>query len=108
MYFKMYNGRLFKFKSGSDLDVETLLKNNLWVSNIFKMNDPMDIAIYVDKNKIIENINDELFECFYNDISKNLYCISLTKKYSNKRLWNYYSNGRNGCQGRQIGVYLTG
>lgn len=96
MYFKMYNGRLFKFKSGSDLDVETLLKNNLWVSNIFKMNDPMDIAIYVDKNRIIENINDELFECFYNDISKNLYCISLTKKYSNKRLWNYYSDGFKG------------
>ena len=76
MNYKRYNKRLYKFKSGSDIDIETLLKNALWISNIFKMNDPMDIAIYVDKNRIIENINDELFECFYNDISKNLYSFS--------------------------------
>lgn len=96
MNYKRYNKRLYKFKSGSDIDIETLLKNALWISNIFKMNDPMDIAIYVDKSKIFDNINDKLFECFYNDVSKNIYCISLTKKYSNKRLWNYYSNGFKG------------
>ena len=42
---------MYKFKSGNDRDVEALLNNQLWISTLEKMNDPMDLGFYINGSK---------------------------------------------------------
>ncbi|MFA6368548.1 MAG: DUF2971 domain-containing protein [Bacteroidales bacterium] len=89
----MIKRRLFKFKKTSDKNIEDLMNNRLWISNLYLMNDPMDLAFFVDSKKVkIDFDNNDVIK-FQAHITKHIFCASFTTVFSNKRLWNYYSDG---------------
>lgn len=91
-----FNGRLYKFKEANEQSISALEQNQLWISSVYKMNDPMDLGFYIDKTKILFNyLDDEIIE-FQKNITSHLFCASFTTIYANKRLWNYYSGGFTG------------
>lgn len=83
---------MYKFKSANDKDIEALLNNQLWVSTLEKMNDPMDLGFYIDSSKH----SDKDIRRFQDALNKSFVIISLASKVQNRRLWNYYTDGMKG------------
>ena len=83
---------LYKYKSGTNDDINALQKDSLWVSTYENMNDPMEYPIYVTDKSVTDNDIDEYKEKI---MSLNC-CISFSTSPSVKRLWNYYTNGFKG------------
>ncbi len=85
---------LYKFKTGDKRNLNYLLNDELWVSNLLNMNDPTDLKIYVNKKTI--KYRDEDMIKFYNFLASGIYCISFTTNFDNERMWDYYSDGFRG------------
>ena len=83
---------MYKFKSANDRDVEALLNNQLWISTLEKMNDPMDLGFYINSSKHSDND----IRKFQDALNKSFVIISLASKVQNRRLWNYYTDGMKG------------
>lgn len=83
---------MYKFKSANDRDIDALLKNQLWISTLEKMNDPMDLGFYINNTKY----SDEEIRQFQDELNKSFVIISLATKVQNRRLWNYYTDGMKG------------
>lgn len=83
---------MYKFKAANERDIDTLLQNQLWVSTLEKMNDPMDLGFYIKSRKVTSN---DIIE-FQNRLNKSFVVISLTTEFINRRLWNYYTEGMKG------------
>lgn len=83
---------MYKFKSANDRDVEALLNNQLWISTLEKMNDPMDLGFYINSSKY----SDKDIKKFQDALNKSFVIISLATKVQNRRLWNYYTDGMKG------------
>lgn len=85
--------KLYKFKScENDYDIESLVQNKLWVSTLHNMNDPMELAFYINPN----DADGAFVQEFQDHITRAFCVISFSKTWNNKRLWNYYSNGFKG------------
>ena len=93
-------GYLSKFKSVSRVekntnrksDIDSLLKNELWVSTYQYMNDKNEIPIYYEDY----SIDERKVKKYREKIEDNYCCISLSTTSRNKRLWDYYTNGMRG------------
>lgn len=84
---------MYKFKSASDeYDIPALQKNQLWVSTLEFMNDPMDLGFYIQGNKD----RDADIIAFQEKLNKSFVIISLGKIRQGRRLWNYYTDGMKG------------
>lgn len=84
---------MYKFKSASDeYDIPALQKNQLWVSTLEFMNDPMDLGFYIQGNKA----RDADIIAFQEKLNKSFVIISLGKIKQGRRLWNYYTDGMKG------------
>lgn len=92
----MIKRRLFKFKQSNKESVDDLINNRLWISNLYLMNDPMDLALFIDSKKVETDFNNNKIIKFQAHITKQIFCASFTPVYTNKRLWNYYSGGFSG------------
>ena len=84
---------LYKFKACEhDYDIEAVVQNKLWVSTLHNMNDPMELAFYINPNDadgaFVQELQDHITRAFG--------VISFSKTWKNKQLWNYYSNGFKG------------
>lgn len=90
--------KLYKFKSGSDRDINALLNEQLWVPTLNLMNDPMDIGFYININKIDakEKFNETNIIAFQNALNRSVAVLSFSITIQNRRLWNYYSDGMKG------------
>ena len=85
--------KLYKFKScENDYDIESLVQNKLWVSTLHNMNDPMELAFYINPN----DADGAFVQEFQDYITQAFGVISFSKTWKNKQLWNYYSNGFRG------------
>ena len=83
---------MYKFKAGTDRDITTLKNDQLWISTLAKMNDPMDLGFYI-KGKAY---SEEEICNFQEALNQSFVVVSLAKKVQNRRLWNYYTNGMKG------------
>ena len=86
--------KLYKYKTCDKRNIATLYNNQLWVSNLYNMNDPQDSSIYVYKSDCLYEVS--LIDEFINNFQKSVYCMSFSLKNNSNRLWNYYSNGMRG------------
>lgn len=84
---------LLKYKGGYDRDIDALENDSLWVTNIYEMNDPMDLGFYINPERVV--IDDRVL-IFQKSICENLPVISFSTVIKNYRLWNYYTNGLKG------------
>lgn len=78
---------LYKYKSGSSLDIEALLANELWVSTYALLNDPVDFPIFA------KGIKKEIIDDYCEEFAKTHCCLSFGVSPYTKRLWSYYTNG---------------
>ena len=84
---------LYKFKACEhDYDIEAVVQNKLWVSTLHNMNDPMELAFYINPN----DADGAFVQEFQAHITRAFGVISFSKTWKNKQLWNYYSNGFKG------------
>ncbi len=81
--------KLYKYKTCDKRNIATLYNNQLWVSNLYNMNDPQDSSIYVYKSDCLYEVS--LIDEFINNFQKSVYCMSFSLKNNSNRLWNYYS-----------------
>ena len=44
---------LLKYTGGYDRDIDALENDSLWVTNIYKMNDPMDLGFYINPERAV-------------------------------------------------------
>lgn len=84
---------LYKFKMANDNDLEALRNNQLWISNLYKMNDPLDF--YYSLNEDIKYDTNSILK-FEQKFLSLLACISFSREIDNKRLWSYYTDGFRG------------
>lgn len=86
--------KLYKYKTCDKRNIATLYNNQLWVSNLYNMNDPQDSSVFVYNSDCIYELS--LIDEFINNFQKSVYCMSFSLKNNSNRLWNYYSNGMRG------------
>lgn len=83
--------KLYKFKAGTERDINALMNDQLWVSTLELMNDPIDLGFYLNgKYKLIDIIE------FQKALNLSIVVASFSNVIQNRRLWNYYSNGMRG------------
>ena len=93
--------RLFKYKAVSSFydnegnqinrDIENLLLEQLWVSSLEGMNDPLECAFHVDQSLGLDNILQ-----FQRNLQRSYACVSFSTSVRCRRLWNYYTDGMRG------------
>lgn len=88
---------LYKFKGSAQYNIDALLNNQLWISSLNKMNDPMDMGFYIDEEKVKnEKYSDEDIIRFQKEFNTGVYLMSFSTIVANMRLWNYYTDGFSG------------
>lgn len=83
--------RLYKYKAGTERDIDNLLNDKLFVSSLNKMNDPLELGFYVEKEKNLSCIVE-----FQKALLESYSCLSFSTSVSVRRLWNYYTEGMKG------------
>jgi hypothetical protein len=104
---------LYKYRSGSERDIETLRARRIWVSSFEKLSDPDDgkLQISIERAKAIEfrmplfglerygppteertakvrQIADSMMQR-----AREVGCYSLARTGTNQQMWDYYANG---------------
>jgi len=85
---------LYKYKSGSDLDIQAIEQEYLWVSTYTYMNDPTDFPIYANTNNT--GITEEQIDQFAEEFEKTHCVISFSTSPKAKQLWDYYTGNTSG------------
>ena len=97
--------KTYKYRYGSQRDLDTLFSDQLFAPNSSKLNDPCEAMLDIDQlNIIIENMtktykgNDDLHKSFKSFIksTKNLGIYSLSKISTDELLWAYYADSHSG------------
>lgn len=89
--------KLYKYKSastnndGKNYDIENLLNDSLWISTLDKMNDPLEMGFYIDKDVDLSEV-----ASFQLWLLQQFSCISFSTTKICRRLWNYYTDGMKG------------
>lgn len=99
---------VYKYRSGTDRDIEALINNQFYASNMEKLNDIHEGKIIINNQEIklfdllVKNtpstFNISIKENLENliQIYKNSGVYSLSKDYKNELLWAHYSNSHKG------------
>lgn len=93
--------RLYKYKAVSEYfdekgnminrDLDNLFSEQLWVSSLEGMNDPLECGFYLDKAIDLSRIN-----LFQKTLLRSYACLSFSTSVTCRRLWNYYTDGMRG------------
>lgn len=93
---------LFRYRSGNELDIETLKENKIWLSNMKCVNDKFEgtLEIIYDNVKLnfkfleeyLKNIVDESINEIISKFYLSCFCESVTKI----NMWSYYANSSKG------------
>ena len=85
--------KLYKYKSDADYNIDALCNNQLWVSPLSKMNDPLELGFYIGNTSLFDYLRAIELQ---NRILDEYGCISFSTSKTCQRLWNYYTNGMHG------------
>jgi hypothetical protein len=99
---------VYKYRSGSERDIEALMNNQFFSASLDSLNDVQEAKVKINnteiyffdllaksKNPHIENSLNNILEKFINK-ARNFGIYSLSKNYDNELLWAYYSNSHQG------------
>ena len=97
----------FRYRSCSEFSLDALIKDEFWVSNPTKFNDPYDTSVTYDPKKLhtkIAEIKGEklakmtnqdfnnIHSWVNNFMKKNYYVACLSERIDNPAMWSHYSN----------------
>ena len=98
--------KVYKYRSGTDRDIETLLANQIFISSKEKLNDPCealfnddDLRNYInlaDRIQIPHKSGTQLYIEWINEVRESFGVYSLSFDVKNELLWSYYANGHKG------------
>lgn len=100
--------KVYKYRSGSERDIETLVNNQFYSASIDSLNDIQEAKVQINNNEfklfdLLLNTNDlkdsNSFKIIlekYLQQTKEYGIYSLSKNYDNELLWAYYSNSHKG------------
>lgn len=99
---------IYKYRSGSNRDIDTLVNNQFYASDIEALNDIQEGKISINHQEIqlfdlfvtnnfsnFDNSIKDILEKLIQDC-KNFGIYSLSKDYKNELLWTYYANSNKG------------
>lgn len=93
---------LFRYRSGNDLDIETLKENKIWLSNMKCVNDKFEgtFEVIYGKEKLnfgfLEEYRKELVNKILDEIISKFYLSCFCESVTKINMWSYYANSSKG------------
>lgn len=98
--------KVYKYRSDTERDIETLLANQIFISSKKRLNDPCealfnddDLCNYIilaDSVQVPDKSGTQLYNEWINEVRESFGVYSLSFDVDNELLWSYYANGHKG------------